>query len=112
MVQVFVAKMSHGPILSGKWILADAARIYTASAGVGEFGKQHQQGRSTIVRVSRLHFLHTPPIRFSELVKDHARLANGPHWVAASVVRVMLTMSRTLLEGGAGGEHERGGIRV
>ena len=55
--------------------------------------------------------MHTPPVRVSELVKYHAVLANGSHWMAASVVRgALLTVMGVMLDGRTIGESNSGGI--
>lgn len=109
-VQVLVAQMSQSAIWSCKLLVAYAARIYTTALGVLELCEEHHQDRSASVRVSRLHLVHAPPRRLAELVKDHAILANGPHRVAAGVVRARLTVRRMVLEGWTVREHGSGVI--
>lgn len=109
-VQVLVAQMSQSAIWSCKLLVAYSARIYTAAFGVLELCEERHQDRSASVRVSRLHVVQMPPCRLSELVKYHAILANGPHRVAAGVVRAMLTVRRMVLEGWTVGEHGSGVI--
>lgn len=109
-VQVFMAKMRDRPIDSSECFLAHATPIYTTSFGVGKLDEQCQQHRSTSVWISRLHFIVALPRRLLELVKYHAVLASGPHWMTAGVVWAMLAMRSRVLGSGTITEPNGGGI--
>lgn len=100
MVQVFVAKMRDSPVCSSKIFLAYATPIYTPSFGVRKLDEQYEQNRSTSARISRFHFMHAPPGCLLELVKYHAILASGSHWIAVGMVCTVFAMRGGVLDRG------------